>query len=176
MKKGFSVRKLSLIAMLLSIALVLSIIEGRIPFGIPGLKIGLANMVILLAIYYFGFTEAFLIDLARVIIASIATGTFMAMGFFMSLAGAMVSFFIMYLSYKVFKFFTPVGTSILGAYSHSLAQIHVGVWYLGSMGIFYYFPLMALVSLITGTFNGFLVEALLENKTLNQAVNKIKEN
>ncbi len=170
MKKKFTVKQITLLAMLLSLALVLSIAESFIPFGIPGLKLGLANMVILLAIYYFGFWVALAIDILRVVISSIAVGTFLAMGFAMSMAGALLSFFVMYIFYRWFKAFTPVGTSVAGAYSHALAQIIVGVIYLGNWGVFYYFPVMAIASLITGTFNGFIVELILQNKYLATAV------
>lgn len=169
MKRKFTVKQLTLLAMLLSLALVLSIAESFIPFGIPGLKLGLANMVILLAIYYFGFWVALAIDVLRVLISSIAVGTFLAMGFAMSLAGALLSFFVMYIFYRWLKIFTPVGTSVAGAYSHALAQILVGVIYLGTWGVFYYFPIMAIASVITGTFNGFIVEMILNNKYLSQA-------
>ena len=169
MKKKITIKQLTLLAMLLSLALVLSIAESFIPFGIPGLKLGLANMVILLAIHYFGFWIALGIDILRVIISSIAVGTFFAMGFWMSFAGATLSFFTMYIFYRWLKIFTPVGTSVAGAYTHALAQILVGVFYLGSWGVFYYFPVMAIASLITGTFNGFIVEMILRNKYLATA-------
>ncbi len=170
MKGKFGIKQIALIAMLLSLALVLSIAESFIPFGIPGLKLGLANMVILLAIYYFGFWVALAIDVLRVFISSIALGTFLAMGFAMSMAGALLSFFIMYVFYRWLKMFTPVGISIAGAYSHALAQIFVGVIYLGTWGVFYYFPVMALASLISGTFNGIVVELILNNKYLSTVV------
>ena len=64
------VRKVTLIAMLLAMALTLSIAESFIPVGIPGMKLGLANLVILLSIYYFGFWIPLAIDLARVLCAS----------------------------------------------------------------------------------------------------------
>ena len=174
MKKKFGVKQITLLAMLLALALVLSIAESFIPFGVPGLKIGLANMVILLAIYYFGFWIALAIDVLRVLISSIALGTFLAMGFAMSMAGALLSFFIMYIFYRWLKIFTPVGTSVAGAYSHALAQILVGVIYLGTWSVFYYFPVMALASLITGTFNGFVVELILGNKYLSTVIGYVK--
>ena len=170
MDRRAGIKKLTTIALLLAMALTLSIAESFIPFGIPGLKLGLANLVILLAIYYYGFWIPLAIDLARVVVASLFTGTFLGMGFVMSLSGAVVSFFLMYLGYRVLKFFTPVGVSIMGAYGHALAQMFVAVAYLGSWGVFYYFPVMALASLATGTLNGFLVEAILANRYLSHFV------
>ncbi|MDY5441305.1 MAG: Gx transporter family protein [Candidatus Enteromonas sp.] len=168
------VRKVTLIAMLLAMALTLSIVESFIPFGIPGMKLGLANLVILLSIYYFGFWIPLAIDLARVVVASLFTGTFLQMGFVMSLSGAILSFFLMYVGYRWLKMFTPVGVSILGAYAHALAQMFVAVLYLENWGVFYYFPVMAFSSLVTGTINGFLVEALLANKYLTKSVEMVK--
>ena len=174
MDRRAGIKKLTTIALLLAMALTLSIAESFIPFGIPGLKLGLANLVILLAIYYYGFWIPLAIDLARVVVASLFTGTFLGMGFVMSLSGAVVSFFLMYLGYRVLKFFTPVGVSIMGAYGHALAQMFVAVAYLGSLGVFYYFPVMALASLATGTLNGFLVEAILANRYLSSLVEMTK--
>lgn len=138
------------------------------------MKLGLANLVILLSIYYFGFWTSLAIDLARVVVASLFTGTFLGMGFVMSLSGALLSFFLMYLIARWIKIFTPVGASVAGAYAHALAQIFVAVLYLGTWGVFYYFPLMAVVSLATGTVNGFLVEAILSNRYLQRAVAEMK--
>ena len=174
MDRRAGIKKLTTIALLLAMALTLSIAESFIPFGIPGLKLGLANLVILLAIYYYGFWIPLAIDLARVVVASLFTGTFLGMGFVMSLSGAVVSFFLMYLGYRVLKFFTPVGVSIMGAYGHALAQMFVAVAYLGSWGVFYYFAVIALASLATGTLNGFLVEAILANRYLSHFVEMTK--
>ena len=168
------VRKVTLIAMLLAMALTLSIAESFIPFGIPGMKLGLANLVILLSIYYFGFWIPLAIDLARVLVASLFTGTFLQMGFVMSMSGAILSFFLMYVAYRLFKIFTPVGVSILGAYSLALAQSFIAVIYLENWGVFYYFPVMAFASLVTGTLNGFIVEGLLANRYLSKTVEMVK--
>ena len=77
MDRRAGIKKLTTIALLLAMALTLSIAESFIPFGIPGLKLGLANLVILLAIYYYGFWIPLAIDLARVVVASLFTGTFL---------------------------------------------------------------------------------------------------
>jgi heptaprenyl diphosphate synthase len=169
MKRG-SIKWITVHAMLLSLALALSIAESFIPFGIPGAKLGLANLVILIVMHFYGFFSALLINVLRVLIASLATGTFLGMGFVMSLSGAMASFLLMYVAHRWIKIFTPVGVSILGAYSHSLAQILVAVIYYGTWGVFYYFPLMALISLATGTINGFAVELLVNNKALQRTM------
>lgn len=175
MDRSNTIRKLTMVALLLAIALTLSIAESFIPFGVPGMKLGLANLVILLSIYYFSFWIPLAIDLARVVVASLFTGTFLGMGFVMSLSGALLSFFLMYLGARFLKkVFTPVGVSILGAYAHALAQMFVAVLYLGSWGVFYYFPLMALTSLATGTLNGFLVEATLANRYLARVVSTVR--
>lgn len=168
------IKKLTMIAILLSMALVLSIVESFIPFGLPGVKLGLANLIILLSIYYFGFWIPLAIDIIRVFVASIATGTFLGMGFVMSLTGALTSFLLMYVFVKFLKCFTSVGASIIGAYTHALAQIFIGVIYLNSWGVFYYFPVMATVALITGTINGVIVEVLLNNSYLNRVVEAAK--
>jgi heptaprenyl diphosphate synthase len=173
-KSGLTVRKIAFIAMLTAMALVLSIVETFIPSGVPGAKLGLANLVILLALNYFGFWITLAINLTRILLASFCTGTFLTMGFYMSLAGGVVSYLVMYVFHRWFKIFTPVGVSIVGAYFHSLAQICVGVIFMESVAVFYYFPLLALISLATGTINGIICETLLGNAYLSRQVEAMK--
>ena len=173
------IKKLALTAMLLAMALTLSIAESFIPFGVPGAKIGLANMVILVSIHFFGFWTSLAIDVLRVFIVSLVTGTFLGMGFYLSLSGALLSFFLMYVATRWIKALTPVGVSIIGAYSHSLAQIVMAILIYRLMGVsasgalIYYFPLMAFISLATGTLNGFLVEYIVGNSYLKRSVEDV---
>ncbi len=168
--KKLSVRKITMIAVLLSMAVALSVVENFIPLGVPGAKLGLANLVTIITLYYFGFPTALLVSLLRVVTSSLITGSIFGMGFVMSFAGALLSLFVMALLKRFAKCFTVVGVSIAGAFIHSLAQIGVAIIYYGSASIIYYFPLLALISLLTGTLIGFLSEFTLNNSYLRRVI------
>ena len=87
-----NVRKMALIGILTAIAIALSVAESFIPsIGIPGVKLGLANIVILIVLYEVGILEAVLINLLRVVVTGLIRGTIFSMGFLMSLTGAVLS-------------------------------------------------------------------------------------
>ena len=88
------VKRWSIIAMLLAMAIILSIVESFIPIWIPGVKLGLANVIILIMLYEFKSTEAFLVQLLRIIIASLLRGTLFGPQFALSIAGGLFCGFI----------------------------------------------------------------------------------
>lgn len=162
-------------AVLLALAIALSIVESFIPSIFPGAKLGLANLVIILSINTFGFWMSFLLDLLRVVLASCLTGAIFGMGFFMSLGGALASFLMMYLAHRFFKCFTAVGVSLLGGFTHALAQILIAALFYNTFEIVYYFPLLSLLSLLTGCLNGLLAELILKNDFLKRVLGVEKE-
>ena len=89
-----TVRKLVYISLLSALAIGLGLLESWIPMVIPGVKLGLANLVILIAMMTIGFWGAFAIDMAKVLIVSLLSGTFGQMGFVMSLVGSLLSFLV----------------------------------------------------------------------------------
>lgn len=158
-----SVRKLVYISILSALAIGLGLLESWIPTVIPGVKLGLANLVILIAMMSIGFWGAFAIDMAKVLIVSLLSGTFGQMGFVMSLVGSLLSFFAMYLITRFKNTFSPVGASAAGGYLHILGQMFVAVIYLGTWDIFYYFPIASLLSLASGILMGILALLILRN-------------
>ena len=99
-----NVHKMVLISVLTASAIVISILESFIPsIGIPGVKLGLANIVILITLYELGVVEAIFVNLVRVLITALVRGTFLSMGFLMSLSGAFLSLGIMILFYVLIK-------------------------------------------------------------------------
>jgi len=173
-RSSWNVRKITFVGVLTAMALALSVIESFIPSGVPGAKLGLANLVILVSLSYFGFFTTLAIDVVRILLASLITGTFLSMGFYMSLAGGLCSFLVMYVFHRWLKVFTSVGVSLMGAYVHSLAQVFVAVIFLESWSVFYYFPLLAAISLLTGLLNGMLAEAILNNSYLKRKAEEMK--
>ncbi|MCR5491938.1 MAG: Gx transporter family protein [Bacilli bacterium] len=131
--------------------------ESFLPdFLLPGMKIGLPNLVILLILYIDGFIPALTISLVRVVVVTLLRGSFLSMGGWMSFAGALASILIMALAKKLFRGASPVGVSLLGSCFHVAAQIFVAISYIGSASVLYYLPFMLLLAIGSGLAIGFL--------------------
>ncbi len=153
MKK--EVKKLSLLAILIAISLVFSYVDSLIvlPFAIPGIKLGIANIVIIYTLYKLGIKESIIVSLLRLILSSILFGSLLTFGY--SLAGAILSLTLMIiLKYKTS--FSMVAISILGAIMHNFGQILVAIILMDTKEIILYLPLLA----ITGTISGIGVGLL----------------
>lgn len=159
-------KRLCIIAMLLAMAIVLNILESFIHIGIPGVKLGLANIIILIMLYEFKPTEALLVDLLRIILVGLLRGNFLSPTFVMSLSGGMTSFLVMFLFSRI-KVFSPIGVSVLGAVSHATGQVLAAIALLGSQAVLYYLPFIGVLSIVTGIFSGVLTNAYL-NKSITQ--------
>ena len=135
-----TIKKISKLSMLLSISVVLSLIESFIPIFngiIPGIKLGLANIVVLYALYKYSFKEAFYLSLMRVLLVGILRTGLFSITFFFSLSGAIISLIFMYLVKKYTKL-SIVGVSIVGAIFHSIGQIIIAIIFLSNINIIYY--------------------------------------
>lgn len=166
--KNWSVRRISALAVCLALAVILSYVESFIPFWLPGVKPGLANLVIILLLYGLDWRDALLVDVLRVFLASLLRGTIFQMGFYMSFAGAVASFSAMLLAKILLRKLTIYGVSALGAFFHVLAQVLVGVPFLGSWAIFSYFPFISLISLATGLLTAAIAERILKTGILQR--------
>ena len=154
-------KKIALMAVLLALALIIFIIESYLPpiAPIPGIKLGLANIITLLAIYMIGRKEAFIILLLRIILASIFSGG-MA-GFLYSIAGGVVCFTVMGLSsLRLFENRMWV-VSVLGAIGHNTGQIAVACFVTGTVQILWYFPALIISAILTGAFTGISAQVTL---------------
>lgn len=157
------VQKIALIATLTASAVVIGIIESFIPsIGIPGIKLGLANIVILVTLYELGIIEAIFVNVLRVVLVSLIRGTIMSMGFVMSLMGAIFSLGIMILFYLVIRKFSIIGVSVIGAIFHVIGQILIAMIYLGTSGIVYYLPFIALSAIVTGVIVGIVSQLIIK--------------
>ena len=163
-------KKLARLTLLLTLALVLSLVESIIPifngFIIPGLKLGLANIVILFVLYSYGVKEACFISLLRVLIVSILQTGIFNITFFFSMSGAIVSLFIMFISKKLFSF-SIIGVSVLGSIGHSIGQFLVASIILNNATLLYYLPFILLFSIPTGIIIGILSKRLLSYVDIN---------
>lgn len=153
--------RLSIIAMLLAVAIVLSYLESFLPIWIPGVKLGLANVIILIMLYEFKFYEAGIVDILRILVVALIRGTFMSPTFFMSLSGGILSYCVMLLFSRI-KVFSIIGVSVLGSISHGVGQIAVAIIIMGTQAVAYYLPFILLLSLGTGILSGFIARSYLK--------------
>ena len=161
------VQKIALLGVLLAATIVIAIAESFIPsFTIPGIKLGFANIVILVTLYELGVKEAVFINLVRVLVVSLVRGTFLSMGFFMSLTGAVMSLGIMILFCLLIKKFSIIGVSVIGSLFHVTGQILIAMIYMGSVYVVYYLPIIALSAVITGILVGFIARAIIKTNVI----------
>lgn len=154
-------------------AIVIGIIESFIPsIGIPGVKLGLANIVILITLYELGIIEALFVDLARVFIVGLLRGTIFTMGFFMSLTGAILSLGIMIIFYLLIKKFSIVGVSVIGAIFHVVGQILVAWLFLSTPYILYYLPVIAISAIVTGVGVGVVANLIIKTGVIKKQKEK----
>ena len=159
MKKKSSAQKVALYGVLIALAMVLSYVEMLIPLpvGIPGVKPGLANLVVFLALYTMTAKEAFLISMVRILLVSITFGNGSA--FLYSMAGGILSFLVMW-SFQKKDFLLPVGVSIAGGIAHNAGQLLMAAVILENGAVFTYFPVLLAAGCITGGIIGFLGEQI----------------
>ncbi len=156
------IKKLLYISFLISIGIVLHLIEGMISgFGlsliVPGIKLGLANIVTLITIVLFGLREALCVATLRSLLGSLLSGRFLTLSFYMSTGGGIVSAFFMGFIYSRFPdLFSLIGISVLGAVIHNLTQIMIFYIWAGHFGVFFYAPYLTLVAIPTGFFVGLV--------------------
>ena len=156
------VQKMALLGVLTAGAIVIAILESFIPsVGIPGVKLGLANIVILIILYELGILEAIIVNLLRVIVVGLVRGTFLSMGFLMSLTGAAMSLGIMILFYVLVKKFSIIGVSVIGSIFHVTGQVLIAMAFLGSAYIILYLPIIAISAIITGVFVGIVAQLVI---------------
>ena len=163
------VQKMALLGVLTAGAIVIAILESFIPsVGIPGVKMGLANIVILIILYELGIWEAAVVNLLRVLVVSLARGTFLSMGFLMSLTGATLSLGVMILFYLLVKKFSIIGVSVIGSLFHVTGQILIAMFFLGSAYIFLYLPVIAISAIITGVFVGIVSKLIINTGVIKK--------
>lgn len=157
------IRRQAFLALLTAMGIILHIVELNLPAlpMIPGAKVGLANIVTLMALLSFGFREAFTVLLLRLAVGSLLSGTFMSITFFLSLSGGLMGFWFLNLSYHyLLGYLSLMGVSMLGAFGHNLGQILLAFYIINNPGLFYYFPYLALAAIPTGFFTGYLALSL----------------
>lgn len=147
-----SVGTIAQLGMFIAVAMVFSYIESfiRIDIAVPGIKLGLANIVTIVVLCKLGLADAVLVSILRIFLSSLLFGNFTVMIY--SLAGAAVSMLFMWISVKI-GFFSTTGTSILGGVGHNVGQLIVAYLVIKNQNILIYAPVL----LISGTITGVLI-------------------
>ncbi|NLG05428.1 MAG: Gx transporter family protein [Clostridia bacterium] len=156
----FHNKKTVYLGILASFAIICGYIETLIPFffGIPGMKLGLANIVTVIALYQLGIREAASISLVRILIVGMLFGNPYSITY--SLAGGVFSLLIMFL-FKQIRFCTVIGVSIIGGILHNIGQILVAVLIVDEFNLIYYVPILVISGSVTGLLIGILAKALI---------------
>lgn len=149
-------KRLARLAMLLALAVIMGYLEALVPVAptIPGIKLGLANFVIILVMYMFSIREAALISILRIILVGVLLSN-MSMILY-SLAGAILSLSVMALL-KRNPHFSLYGVSMAGGVMHNAGQLLVAGALMGFQAILWYVPFLLAAGLLAGLLLGFLV-------------------
>lgn len=156
------------IAGLAALAVGLTVAEAALPSPIPGVKPGLANIVILLVMLRYGFAAALWVMAIRLLAASLLLGSFLSPGFWLAGAGAVASMGVLYLvRYFPRALFGPVSFSLLMAFAHVGGQLALAkFWLLAAADISLLVPVFALAALVFGTVNGLIVARLIAEDSI----------
>ncbi len=145
---------------LLALALILSYVESLIPFsfGIPGIKLGLPNLIVLLLLYAGNKKEALLVNVLRIVLSGFLFSNLYAILY--ALSGAAFSFAAM-LTGKKWGRLSMVGVSVLGGVFHNMGQLVTAAFVVETFGVFYYLPFLLAAGTATGALLGFLGRELI---------------
>lgn len=154
-------KKVAYLGIFASLAILFGYIETLIPFpfGIPGMKLGLANIMTVTILYLFGTKEAAIVSAVRILVVSMLFGSLYSMLY--SLAGAVLSLIVMLLMKRV-KQFNITGVSISGGISHNIGQLFVAVLVVSEMRLTSYIPFLIISGAVTGLLNGIISGILVQ--------------
>ena len=164
-KEGVQVRKVgnrvAVFGVFTALALIFSYIELLIPvnFGIPGAKLGLANLVTVIVLYKTDWRDALLLSVVRVVLAGFLFGNLF--GILYSLAGGLLSVTVM-AALKKTGTFSVIGVSMAGGVSHNIGQLIMAMLVVETYAVGYYLPALLIAGLLTGAFIGAAGRELLK--------------
>lgn len=150
-------QKTAYLGLFLALALICSYVESLIPFnfGIPGVKLGLTNLVVVWMLYSIGAKEAFLVSVLRILLAGFLFGN--PFSILYSLGGAGISFLMMVLLKSTGKF-KVISVSVFGGIFHNIGQLFVASAVVENVNLFYYAPVLLVAGFLTGLLIGILAQ------------------
>lgn len=148
-------KRIAYFALNVALAFVLSYLESLVPIniGVPGIKLGLANLVVVTALYTLPKSDAFFISMVRIVLSGLTFGGVFSLVY--SFAGGILAFAVMLCAKKI-RGVSVVGVSVLGAAVHNVGQILAAAVVMKNFGIFYYLPVLLIAGGITGLAIGLL--------------------
>ena len=155
-------KKVTLLSLLTAMALIIFIVEAQIPplVPLPGVKMGLANIIVLVTMMKYGGREAFLVLMLKIFLGSIFTGAMV--GLMYSFTGGIFCFSVMLIVSKLIKSIPIWAVSVLGALAHNIGQITVAILLTSTPQIAWYFSVLIISGVITGAFTGLTAELVLK--------------
>lgn len=151
-------KKTAYFGIFIALALIFSYVESFISIGIPGIKLGLANVVIVLVLYTIGPVDAIIISVIRILLVGFLFGN--AFSIIYSLAGGLLSFLVMYLIKKTGKL-KCISVSMIGGVTHNIGQIVVAAIIVNNYYVMYYVPVLLIAGVITGLFIGIVTQEVI---------------
>lgn len=151
---------IAIMGLMVCVSIILSYVESLIPFslGIPGIKLGLSNLCVLIALYFYGIKEAFIINFSRIVLSGFMFGSLSAILY--SLSGAFMSMIFMAIFLHL-KIFDIIGVSIVGGLMHNIGQCIVACLVVSEIRVFFYLPLLMVAGALTGFFIGVICKLLI---------------
>ncbi|MDY4922162.1 Gx transporter family protein [Frisingicoccus sp.] len=148
-------KKVAMAGMFTALAMIFSYVEVLIPInlGIPGMKLGLANLVVVVTLYTMGAPMAFAVSMIRIMLVSMTFGSFSAMLY--SMAGGLLSFCGMALLKKISNF-SVIGVSLLGGVLHNTGQLLVAMAVVENINLIAYLPPLMIAGMVTGILIGIV--------------------
>lgn len=148
-------KKIAYLGLLIALAFVFSYIEFLIPvnIGVPGAKLGLANLVIIVAMYTLNEKDAFVLSIIRIVLVGFTFANLASMLY--SLAGGILSYVAMVIAKKTNKL-SITGVSVLGGVFHNIGQIIVAIWVVKTASLVYYLPVLLVSGIVAGVAIGIL--------------------
>ncbi|MDO4280384.1 MAG: Gx transporter family protein [Peptococcaceae bacterium] len=161
-------QKLTRLALLTTIALIIFIVEAQIPplTAVPGVKMGLANIITLVTLYLYGPKEALSVLLMRIFLGSIFAGQMMVMLF--SLAGGLLCFAVSVVLYRFLPLSKLWLLSMIGAVCHNIGQVGMAMLVMQTPEIVWYLPMLLVSGIVSGIFTGLVASYLLRRLDLAQ--------
>lgn len=153
-------RKIAYSAMLVALAMIFSYVETLIPFsfGVPGIKLGLANLIVVIGLFFLEPLQVLGILIARIVLVAFMFGNMSSLVY--SLVGGIFSFCVMLLL-KRCKGFSMIGISMAGGVSHNVGQLVVAACVVENRHVFYYMPILLVVGLLTGMLIGIIAQRII---------------
>lgn len=148
--------RITTLALFIAMAVALHWVESFIPRPAPFLRFGLANILTLCTLYYFGGMWALFVVISRVFIGSALSGSIFSPAFVLSLCGGITAGLTMWAMPK--RLFSPIGISVGGAVGHMVAQTALAAFLIANLSLMHILPLFLLVSVLTGVINGYCVK------------------